>query len=108
MKGRRVTSEKSFSLPVIQAESGTGHNAFEYNHPCHRPAILFLFGHIYAVRLRVDGEAMHRVLHMKVLELSIVISIVCVKYRNETTVAGYINASEACVKFDNVGTVRQG
>ena len=41
--------------------------------------------------LRVDGEAMYRALDAKVFELSIVVGIVCVKYRDETAVTGYID-----------------
>ena len=51
---------------------------------------------------------MHRVLDTKVLELSIMIWVILMKYRNETTEAGYINAAEAGVKFDDIRSVRQG
>jgi hypothetical protein len=53
--------------PLLIIVLRTGHDGFTDDHSSHWFAVLFLFGCINTVRLRIHGKAMYRVLGSKVL-----------------------------------------
>src|SRR5947209_6582452 len=71
-----------------------------------RLAILLLFRSVHPVCRCIYGQTVDHLLHREIFDLRVVICVILMKDRNESTGAGSINASETRIEFHEVGTCR--
>jgi hypothetical protein len=72
------------------------------HHFRHGITVFFLLRRVDAVRLRINGKTVHRMLHLEVFDLPVVVGVILVKNRNGSAVAGGVDSSQAWIKFDDI------
>src|SRR5215471_16081702 len=81
---------------------------FVHDHPRHWFTVLFLFRRIELVRFQIHRDCVHRVLHAKVFELTVVIGIILVKNGNRSAIARDIDAPKTGIELDDVRSASEG
>jgi hypothetical protein len=82
-------------------------NRFVNNHPSNRFTVFLLFRGVDPVSRGIHGKTVDRLLHVEILEPSIVGCTFCLKDRYEATRTSGIDPSQARVELHNVGPCRQ-
>src|SRR6266567_1750831 len=80
-------------------------DGFIDHHPRDRFSVLFLLWRVNAMGLRINGNAMDRVLDRKVFEVTGVLWIGLMKGGERAPVKNNINAAQASIEFDDIWSV---
>src|SRR3989441_11105870 len=75
------------------------------DHPRNWLSVLFLLGCVDAMRLRINGQAMDRMLNGKVFQLTVVIWIIFMEDGNSAAVTRDIDAAETSIELDDIRSV---
>src|ERR1700687_3318295 len=62
------------------------HHCVINTHPRNGLPVFFLFGRVQSMSPQIDSERVHRVLHTKILELSVVVRVILVENSDSTAV----------------------
>src|SRR2546421_3217277 len=74
------------------------------HHPRDGLPIFFLFGRVQSMSPQIDSERVHRVLHTKILKLSVVVRVIPVENSDSAAITRDVDTLQTVIELDNVGT----